>query len=85
MVGFDPINEPYPGNYFQDTTLLEPGAFDLKELQPLYEKLHAVFQKNSADSISWFEPNTFLDVIGTKVDDGDYSGTDKVFLILDKL
>ena len=82
MIGFDPINDPYPSNYFNDPTLLEPGAFDLKELHPLYEKLHAVFQKNSPDSISWFEPNTFLDVIGTKSDGKDYSNIETVFLIL---
>jgi hypothetical protein len=63
---------------------LEPGAFDLKELEPMYEKLHRTYMNNSADSISWFEPNTFLNVIGVKVD-GDYSGTDKVFIILKKL
>ena len=85
VVGFDPINEPYPGNYFLDTSLLTPGEFDRKELQPLYEKLHQTYLKNSPEAISWFEPNTFLDVIGVKVDDGDYTGTDKVFKILERL
>jgi len=64
-VGYDPINEPYPSNYFHDTTLLQPGEFDRKELQPLYEKLHNTYIKNDENAISWFEPNTFLDVIGT--------------------
>lgn len=50
----------------------------------MYDKLHRTYMNNSADSISWFEPNTFLNVIGVKVD-GDYSGTDKVFIILKKL
>ena len=41
--------------------------------------------KNSPNQISWFEPNTFLNVIGTQVDDGELTGTDKVFKILNKL
>lgn len=32
VVGFDPINEPYPGNYFRNPKLLFPGYVDLKEL-----------------------------------------------------
>jgi hypothetical protein len=43
-----------------------------------------MFVEKSTNAISWFEPNTFLDVIGTQVD-GDYSGTDKVFKILNRL
>jgi len=50
----------------------------------MYEKLHQTYINNSADSISWFEPNTFLNVIGVQVD-GDHTGTDKVFIILKKL
>jgi len=36
-------------------------------------------------AISWFEPNTFLDVIGSQMDGGEITGTDKVFKILEQV
>ncbi len=43
VIGFDPINEPFPSDFQSDPTILEPGVFDKKKLAPLYEKLHAVY------------------------------------------
>lgn len=85
VVGFDPINEPYPSNYFKDPNLLNPGEFDRTQLQPMYEQLHQMYIKHSPYAISWFEPNTFLNVIGTQADGGEITGIDKVFKILEKL
>ena len=39
MVGYDPLNEPFPSNILTDPTLfLEPGKFDKMGLEPLYKR-----------------------------------------------
>ncbi len=39
IVGYDPLNEPFPSNIFTDPTLfLEPGKFDRVGLEPLYNR-----------------------------------------------
>jgi len=47
VIGFDPINEPFPADIGSDTSLMEPGVFDKEKLAPLYEKVHAVYMKAS--------------------------------------
>lgn len=39
VVGFDPLNEPYPGNNFANLELNMPGKVDKKYLAPMYEKI----------------------------------------------
>jgi len=68
VVGFDPINEPFPGNYLKDPRQLKPGFFDKHELQPMYARIHEVYQKNDPESITWFEPSTFPDVNSAPLD-----------------
>jgi len=63
VVGFDPLNEPYVGNWIRDPRLLYPGRFDRTRLAPMYERTFEKYQKNDEDSIMWFEPATFPDVI----------------------
>jgi hypothetical protein len=37
VVGYDPINEPYPSDYLADNSIaMTPGKFDMVKLQPLY-------------------------------------------------
>lgn len=44
VIGYDPINEPYPANYLEDPTIvLTPGRFDRKYLQPLYKNAYDVY------------------------------------------
>jgi endoglycosylceramidase len=62
VIGYDPINEPYPGNTLRRPDLLLPGAFDRKRLQPMYERVFERYYKNSAETIMYFEPATFPDV-----------------------
>ncbi len=39
IVGYDPLNEPFPGNIFKDPSLfLEPGRFDRTYLEPMYTR-----------------------------------------------
>lgn len=39
IVGYDPINEPFMGNFVRDPTLLDPGHFDKTKLAPLFAQL----------------------------------------------
>jgi len=64
VVGFDPINEPAIGNYWRDPSLLLPGNMDLYELQPLYADVFKKYKANADDTVMWFEPNTWPNVMG---------------------
>lgn len=39
VVGFDPLNEPFPGNFIKNPSLLWPGNADRENLAPMYELL----------------------------------------------
>jgi len=39
VVGYDPLNEPFPGNPTKELSNLWPGNFDKKYLQPMYAKI----------------------------------------------
>jgi len=39
VVGFDPLNEPFPANNVKDPTLQIPGVMDRKHLQPTYARI----------------------------------------------
>jgi len=48
VIGFDPINEPFPSNYNVDPSIvMTPGKFDRELLQPLYTRLFQSYQNNS--------------------------------------
>lgn len=64
MIGFDPLNEPYPGNVVKNPDLLLPGMFDYKRLEPMYARVFERYYANDPDSIMFFEPGTFPDVLG---------------------
>mmetsp|Transcript_18571 Transcript_18571/g.33555 ORF Transcript_18571/g.33555 Transcript_18571/m.33555 type:complete len:527 (-) Transcript_18571:22-1602(-) len=59
VVGYDPINEPFFANFWEDPTLLFPGHFDNQVLQPIYKEYNNVVRKNTQDQIIFFEPTTF--------------------------
>lgn len=40
VVGFDPLNEPFAGNFFRNPELLKPGVADRANLNPMYTQLH---------------------------------------------
>lgn len=56
VVGYDPLNEPYPGNNFKNPLLNTPGKADKELLAPMYEKIFAKYQANSVNNTMWFEP-----------------------------
>lgn len=63
MIGFDPLNEPYPGNWLKKPHLNLPGKFDHERLEPMYAKVFERYKKNDPDSIMYFEPATYPDII----------------------
>lgn len=64
VVGYDPINEPYMGNFLKDPLLLIPGNFDKTKLAPLYTQLFEKYQANDPGSVMWFEPTPLPDEMG---------------------
>jgi len=62
VVGFDPLNEPFPGNFLQDISILKPGVADRERLAPMYELVHEKYMANCKnEAINWFEPMPFPD------------------------
>jgi len=43
VVGFDPLNEPYPGNNIKNLHLNIPGKADRDYLAPMYERIYAAW------------------------------------------
>ena len=41
-----------------------PGALDADKLAPMYAEINARYEANDPESIMWFEPATFPDVVG---------------------
>ena len=44
VVGYDPLNEPWPGNPIKDISLLKPGHMDKKYLAPMYANIFDKYQ-----------------------------------------
>ena len=63
VVGYDPLNEPWPGNPIKDLSLLLPGHMDKKYLAPMYEQVFEKYQTHDSTKQMWFEPTTFPDSI----------------------
>lgn len=64
VIGYDPLNEPSPGNNVKDPTLRIPGVMDRKHLAPTYAKIFDKYIKNDDKAMMWFEPVTDPDVDG---------------------
>eukprot|EP00003_Mantamonas_plastica_P024694 TRINITY_DN4650_c0_g1_i1.p1 TRINITY_DN4650_c0_g1~~TRINITY_DN4650_c0_g1_i1.p1 ORF type:complete len:512 (-),score=166.55 TRINITY_DN4650_c0_g1_i1:62-1426(-) len=63
VIGYEIINEPWPGNVIKDPSLLLPGGKPEKELlQPMYEKVHEAIRKVDNEKIIFYEPT--VDNIG---------------------
>lgn len=44
VIGYDPINEPFPSNFVKDPSIvLIPGKFDRVKLQPLYKRVFETY------------------------------------------
>jgi len=65
VVGFDPFNEPGPAwhGFAQAIYELTMGHFDSSELAPLYSDVFKKYMEVDQQSIMWFEPAGFPDVL----------------------
>lgn len=63
-MGYDPINEPFPSDFIEDPSILEPGVYDIKKLAPLYERVFPTWYNENNNSIMYFEtgqiPDSYL-------------------------
>ena len=64
VVGYDPLNEPFPANPAKDPHLFIPGHMDKAYLAPMYEKLYEKYQSHDSKQQMWFEPVPFPDEVG---------------------
>ena len=55
IIGFNPINEPFVGNFMKNIMLLYPKHFDREHLTPLYASVYKILQKHDPQSILQFE------------------------------
>jgi endoglycosylceramidase len=63
VIGFDPLNEPYPGDWIRNPQLLLPGYFDHYRLQPMYSRVFERYYNNDPDVIMFFEPSVWPDIM----------------------
>ena len=59
ILGYDPLNEPFPSNMYMDPSLVyEPGRFDRYTLQPMYKRLflEAYLKAGDTSKSMFFEP-----------------------------
>lgn len=63
MIGFDPLNEPYPGNNIADLTLNRPGKVDKKYLAPMYERIFDAWTAENPNGVMYFEGVQFPDFL----------------------
>jgi len=64
VIGYDPLNEPYPGNFARDDKLLIPGHLDAVKLAPMYTSAYEKYIANDPENIMWFMPASFPDEAG---------------------
>ena len=62
VLGYDPLNEPFPGDPIKEPKLFVPGHMDKKYLTPMYSRVFEKYQANDATKQMWFEPVTFPDM-----------------------
>lgn len=64
MVGYDPLNEPWIGNFYKEPSLLIPGHFDKTRLEPMFGKIYDAIKATNPAHTMWFEPAQVPDTIG---------------------
>jgi len=56
VMGYELINEPWPGDIYKDPRRLIPGFADKQSLVPLYERLHKAIRAVDDERLLFFEP-----------------------------
>lgn len=64
VFGYDIINEPFAGSFYEHPEFYIPGVFDRKVLQPLYIDVAAKIRESDTQGIINFMPDQSPDVIG---------------------
>lgn len=72
VIGFDPINEPFPADFMTDPSILQPGVFDKEKLAPLYAKVFKKYMKHNKNQIMYFETGQFPDSYLGKVENAGF-------------
>jgi hypothetical protein len=70
VIGFDPFNEPIGNSkdlfYFLKMLVVE-GVLDRENLEPMYAKIFNAFNTANNQSIMYFEPYVFPDILPFKI------------------
>eukprot|EP00746_Dinoflagellata_sp_MGD_P026988 gnl/MRDRNA2_/MRDRNA2_163583_c0_seq1.p1 gnl/MRDRNA2_/MRDRNA2_163583_c0~~gnl/MRDRNA2_/MRDRNA2_163583_c0_seq1.p1 ORF type:complete len:680 (+),score=90.93 gnl/MRDRNA2_/MRDRNA2_163583_c0_seq1:90-2129(+) len=67
VLGYDLLNEPLNGNFFEHPEVLEPGYSDQHRLQSVYATLYNVIRAEDADAIIMYEPPPFPDTFPSNI------------------
>ncbi|BFI29865.1 endoglycosylceramidase [Marchantia polymorpha subsp. ruderalis] len=59
VIGYELMNEPWPGDIFRDPLLLLPGVADSRNLARFYENLQAAVRSVDPEKLLFFETITF--------------------------
>ncbi|XP_067933424.1 endoglycoceramidase-like [Watersipora subatra] len=59
VLGYEIINEPFPGNVYTDPTLFIPGHAGSTELMPMYDKIVPFIRAVDKESLIFYEPVTW--------------------------
>jgi len=59
ILGYEIINEPFPGNIYKQPSLLLPGVAGSQSLQPFYDVIGATIHETDPDHIVFYEPVTW--------------------------
>lgn len=64
VVGFDPLNEPFMGNFLRHYKYLKPGNQDRLALAPMFTRIYnESYKPADPESVMWFEPNQVPDTV----------------------
>ena len=61
VAGYDLINEPLPGNFYDHPSLLLAGNGDKDHLEPLYNSLGSIILAEDPEAVLFYEPTPFPD------------------------
>lgn len=60
VLGYELLNEPWVGNFYKHPAQLTPKVADSKNLEPLYEEIHAAIRPVDDEHILFFEPTVAI-------------------------
>jgi endoglycosylceramidase len=67
ILGYEMINEPWAGGVYADPSLFAPGEAGRRNLQPLYEHIHAGIRQIDKNTLVFYEPVTWGMLFNGKV------------------